>query len=131
VKPWHGGDQRERWVGSGSLVAQKQFREIQGYKQIPKLIRELEALNPNTTEVAKICQQKKGVVKGITREWRLSTEFGRSPEARTAEHCVRRTSRTWREFGITIRGADVRAPFDDQQGCIGGLTSIGSLPSQY
>jgi putative transposase len=35
VKRWHGGDQRERWVGSGLLVAEKQFRRIQGYKQIP------------------------------------------------------------------------------------------------
>src|SRR5436853_5316070 len=43
VKSWHGGDQRERWVGSGLLVAQKQFRRITGYKQIPALIRELEA----------------------------------------------------------------------------------------
>src|SRR5260370_20258414 len=25
VKRWHGGDQRERWVGSGLLVAEKQF----------------------------------------------------------------------------------------------------------
>jgi transposase-like protein len=53
VKRWHGGDQRERWVGSGLLVAEKQFRKIQGYKQIPILIRELEALTPNKTEVAK------------------------------------------------------------------------------
>lgn len=30
VKPWHEGDQRERWVGSGLLVAEKQFRRIQG-----------------------------------------------------------------------------------------------------
>ena len=37
VKRWHGGDQRERWVGSGLLVAQKQFRRITGYKQIPVL----------------------------------------------------------------------------------------------
>ena len=37
VKRWHGGDQRERWVGSGLLVAQKQFRRITGYKQIPAL----------------------------------------------------------------------------------------------
>jgi transposase-like protein len=29
VKRWHAGDQRERWVGSGLLVAQKQFRESQ------------------------------------------------------------------------------------------------------
>jgi putative transposase len=53
VKRWHGGDQRERWVGSGLLVAQKQFRRVTGYKQIPALIRELEALAPPTPEVAK------------------------------------------------------------------------------
>lgn len=53
VKRWHGGDQRERWVGSGLLVAQKQFRRVQGYKQIPLLIRELEPLPPNKVEVAR------------------------------------------------------------------------------
>ena len=53
VKRWHGGDQRERWVGSGLLVAEKQFRRVQGYKQIPMLIRELEALTPNKLEVVK------------------------------------------------------------------------------
>lgn len=53
VKRWHGGDQRERWVGSGLLVAQKQFRRVTGYKQIPALIRELEALAPPQTEIAK------------------------------------------------------------------------------
>ena len=53
VKRWHGGDQRERWVGSGLLVAEKQFRRVQGYKQIPTLIRELESLSPNKLEVAK------------------------------------------------------------------------------
>jgi transposase-like protein len=46
VKRWHGGDQRERWVGSGLLVAQKQFRRVQGYKQIPILLRELEKSAP-------------------------------------------------------------------------------------
>jgi putative transposase len=53
VKRWHSGDQRERWVGSGLLVAQKQFRRVTGYKQIPTLIRELEALAPPKPEVAK------------------------------------------------------------------------------
>jgi putative transposase len=53
VKRWHGGDQRERWVGSGLLVAQKQFRRVTGYKQIPALMRELEALAPPRPEVAK------------------------------------------------------------------------------
>jgi putative transposase len=53
VKRWHGGDQRERWVGSGLLVAEKQFRRVQGYKQIPMLIRELEALIPSKAAVVK------------------------------------------------------------------------------
>ena len=53
VKRWHGGDQRERWVGSGLLVAENQFRRITGYKQIPILIRELEALTPSKSALAK------------------------------------------------------------------------------
>jgi transposase-like protein len=53
VKRWHDGDQRERWVGSGLLVAEKQFRRIQGHKHIPALIRELEALNPSKQVVVK------------------------------------------------------------------------------
>jgi putative transposase len=53
VKRWHGGDQRDRWVGSGLLVAQKQFRRVTGYKQIPAVIREMEALAPSKPEVVK------------------------------------------------------------------------------
>jgi putative transposase len=53
VKRWHGGDQRERWVGSGLLVAEKQFRRIVGHKQIPTLIRELEVLATSKPEVVK------------------------------------------------------------------------------
>jgi putative transposase len=53
VKRWHVGDQRERWVGSGLLVAQKQFRRITGYKQIPALLRELEAQTPPKPQVVK------------------------------------------------------------------------------
>ena len=53
VKRWHGGDQRERWVGSGLLVAESQFRRVKGYKQIPLLLRELDALAPPQAQVAK------------------------------------------------------------------------------
>ena len=53
VKRWHAGDQRERWVGSGLLVAEKQFRRVQGHKQIPNLLRELEALVPSKSPVVK------------------------------------------------------------------------------
>jgi transposase-like protein len=51
VKRWHAGDQRERWVGSGLLMAEKQFRRVRGHKQIPVLIRVLETLKPSRKEV--------------------------------------------------------------------------------
>jgi transposase-like protein len=38
VKRWRDGDQIERWVGSGLLVAERQFRKIIGYRQIPLLL---------------------------------------------------------------------------------------------
>jgi len=53
VKRWHGGDQRERWVGSGLLLAQKQFRRVQGHKQISVLLRELEALVASESNAVK------------------------------------------------------------------------------
>jgi transposase-like protein len=53
VKRWHNGDQRERWVGSGLLVAEKQFRRVQGYKQISTLIRELQAMHASKVQVVK------------------------------------------------------------------------------
>jgi putative transposase len=52
VKRWHDGDQRERWVGSGLIVAEKQFRRIRGYKQLPVLLRVLETLKPSRKTVA-------------------------------------------------------------------------------
>src|SRR5215467_7271756 len=53
VKRWHGGDQRERWVGSGLLVAEKQFRRVKGYRQIPSLIRSLEIFISDKKEIVK------------------------------------------------------------------------------
>ena len=38
VRRWQGGDQRERRVGPGLLVAEEQFRRVKGFKQIPALI---------------------------------------------------------------------------------------------
>jgi transposase-like protein len=38
VKRWREGDQTERWVGSGLLVAEQQFRKVIGYRQIPLLL---------------------------------------------------------------------------------------------
>ena len=41
VKRWRAGDQIERWVGSGLLVAERQFRKVQGYREIPSLLSSL------------------------------------------------------------------------------------------
>lgn len=38
VKRWQPGDQIEPWVGSGLLVAERQFRRIIGHRQIPLLL---------------------------------------------------------------------------------------------
>jgi putative transposase len=38
VKRWRGGDQIERWVGSGLLVAEQQFRKVIGFRQTPSLV---------------------------------------------------------------------------------------------
>ncbi len=41
VKRWRPGDQIERWVGSGLLVAERQFRKIRGFREIPLLLASL------------------------------------------------------------------------------------------
>ena len=41
VKRWQAGDQIERWVGSGLLVAERQFHKVQGYREIPQLLTSL------------------------------------------------------------------------------------------
>jgi putative transposase len=38
VKRWRDGDHIERWVGSGLLVAERQFRKVIGHRQIPMLV---------------------------------------------------------------------------------------------
>lgn len=38
VKHWRDGDHIERWVGSGLLVAERQFRKVIGHRQIPMLL---------------------------------------------------------------------------------------------
>jgi putative transposase len=41
VKRWREGDHIERWVGSGLLVAERQFRKVIGHRQIPMLLSSL------------------------------------------------------------------------------------------
>ena len=38
VKRWRGGDHLEHWVGFGPVDAEKKFRRVRGYQQIPQLL---------------------------------------------------------------------------------------------
>jgi putative transposase len=42
VKRWRDGDHVERWVASGLIVAERQFRKVIGYRDIPILLSSLE-----------------------------------------------------------------------------------------
>ncbi|MGH8859345.1 MAG: IS256 family transposase, partial [Polaromonas sp.] len=44
VKRWRDGDHVQRWVASGLLVAERKFRRIKGYREIPHLVAALTAL---------------------------------------------------------------------------------------
>ena len=54
VKRWRAGDHIERWIGSGLLEAERQFRKVQGYREIPALLTSLANAN-----------SKKGVVEAV------------------------------------------------------------------
>ena len=43
VKRWKPGDQRERWIASGLLFAESKFRRIDGYRELPRFLDNLEA----------------------------------------------------------------------------------------
>jgi hypothetical protein len=42
VKRWRDGDHIKRWVASGLLVAERQFRKAIGHRQIPMLLSSME-----------------------------------------------------------------------------------------
>ena len=46
VKCWQQGDQLERWVGSALWVAEGNFRQVKGYRDLPQLVAALENLRP-------------------------------------------------------------------------------------
>jgi len=41
VKHWQDGEMKKRWVAAGMLAAQRSFRRVRGYKQMPKLVASL------------------------------------------------------------------------------------------
>jgi putative transposase len=38
VKHWQGGEMKKRWVAAGMAEAQRSFRRVVGYKQMPGLV---------------------------------------------------------------------------------------------
>ncbi len=45
VKRWRRGDHRRRWVGAGLWLAERNFRRVKGYKQLPQLLDEMAKLS--------------------------------------------------------------------------------------
>ena len=43
VKRWRDGEMRRRWCAAGMLEAEKSFRRVRGYRQMPALIAQLTA----------------------------------------------------------------------------------------
>ena len=58
VKRWRGGEDIERWVGSGVLVAERQFHKVQGYREIPSLLTAL----ANGASKKAVAEEVKGCV---------------------------------------------------------------------
>jgi len=52
VKRWNGGDMIQRLAAAALLRAEKRFKRVKGYIEIPKLIAALEQKNLDRKEVA-------------------------------------------------------------------------------
>jgi transposase-like protein len=50
VKRWRGGDMVQRWAVAALLRAEKKFRRVKGYKEIPKLLLTSKALKTKSLE---------------------------------------------------------------------------------
>ena len=51
VKRWHAGDQSLRWTATGLLEAERKFRKVKGFRELPALQRKL---NPALTEQVQV-----------------------------------------------------------------------------
>ncbi|MDP2168208.1 MAG: IS256 family transposase [Thermodesulfovibrionales bacterium] len=52
VKRWRGGDMVQRWAVAALLRAERKFRRVQGYREIPKLVAVLQQKNLDRKEAA-------------------------------------------------------------------------------
>jgi putative transposase len=53
VKRWRHGDHIERWIASGLLVAERQFRKVIGYREIPLFIASMQSAAATKKPIAK------------------------------------------------------------------------------
>ena len=51
VKRWHAGDQALRWTATGLLEAERKFRKVKGFRELPAL---LHKLNPSLTQQVQV-----------------------------------------------------------------------------
>jgi putative transposase len=51
VKRWHAGDQALRWTATGLLEAEKKFRKVKGFRELPALHQKL---NPSLTQQVQV-----------------------------------------------------------------------------
>jgi transposase-like protein len=51
VKRWRGGDMLQRWAVAALLRAEKKFKRVKGYREIPKLVAALQQKNLDKKEV--------------------------------------------------------------------------------
>ena len=54
VKRWHGGDQPLRWIATGLREAERKFRKVKGFRDLPNLHRKL---NPSLPAQAGLTQK--------------------------------------------------------------------------
>ena len=53
VKRWRHGDHIERWIASGLLVAERQFRKVIGHREIPMFISSMVNIGGSKKPIAK------------------------------------------------------------------------------
>lgn len=53
VKRWRDGDHIERWIASGLLVAERQFRKVIGHREIPMFVSSMVNVVGSKTPIAK------------------------------------------------------------------------------
>jgi putative transposase len=53
VKRWRHGDHIERWIASGLLVAERQFRKVIGHREIPMFISSMATIGGSKKPIAK------------------------------------------------------------------------------